>query len=68
MELTKDKKCDTVAIGLKLNKRTDADILSAVGGPDTRQKELRRYMRVGLLELNRRREIKRKKREKAASI
>lgn len=48
-------------IGLKLNNKTDADILSAVGGMDTRQHELKRLVRVGIKELTyrrRKRELK----------
>ncbi len=37
-----------VYIGLKLNKKTDADILKAIGGRDTRHNELKRLMRLGL--------------------
>ncbi len=58
--LTKPKKQESLAVGLKLNKKTDCDILLAVGGPETRQTELKRYMRIGLKELNRRREKKKK--------
>ena len=58
--LTKPKKQETIAVGLKLNKKTDSDILSAIGGPETRQTELKRYMRIGLKELNRRREKKKR--------
>ena len=58
--LLKPKKQESLAVGLKLNKKTDADILLAVGGPETRQTELKRYMRMGLKELNRRREKKKK--------
>ncbi len=36
--------------GLKLNNKTDADILSAIGGMDTRQEELKRLIRIGLEE------------------
>lgn len=52
------KKADAVYIGLKLNKRTDADILEAIGGCDTRQAELRRFIRIGMKELELRRERK----------
>ncbi len=58
--LVKAKKQESVAVGLKLNKNTDSDILKAVGGSETRQAELKRYMRIGLKELNRRREKKKK--------
>lgn len=58
--LVKPKKQESLAVGLKLNKKTDADILLKVGGPETRQAELKRYMRIGLKELNRRREKKKK--------
>ncbi|MEE0944867.1 MAG: hypothetical protein UIM24_05395 [Clostridia bacterium] len=36
--------------GLKLNNKTDADILSAIGGVDTRQEELKRLIRIGIEE------------------
>lgn len=36
--------------GLKLNNKTDADILAAIGGVKTRQKELKRLIRIGLEE------------------
>ena len=58
--LTKPKKQIAHAVGLKLNKKTDADILLKIGGPETRQTELKRYMRLGLKELNRRRENKKR--------
>ena len=52
---TKEKKMPkSTYIGLKLNKRTDADILEAIGDRDTRQAELKRLMRIGMEELARR--------------
>lgn len=51
-------------IGLKLNNKTDADILSAIGGIDTRQKELKRLIRIGIKELQRRRAIKAKRKNR----
>ncbi len=43
-----EKKEEIIHIGWKLNKRTDADILEAIGGPDMRQGELKRLLRIGL--------------------
>lgn len=37
-------------VGLKLNNKTDADILSAIGGVDTRHSELKRLIRIGIEE------------------
>lgn len=45
------KKANAVYIGLKLNKRTDADILNAIGPEAVRQKELKRLIRLGMSEL-----------------
>ena len=36
--------------GLKLNNKTDADILSAIGGVDTRQERLKSLIRIGIEE------------------
>lgn len=35
-------------IGLKLNNRTDADILEVIGGVEERQAEIKRLMRIGM--------------------
>lgn len=39
-----------VYVGLKLNKRTDADILDAIGSETVRQQELKRLIRLGICE------------------
>ncbi len=41
-------KSEVVYVGLKLNNKTDADILGVIGGVDKRQKELKRLIRLGL--------------------
>ncbi len=46
------KKPDVIYVGLKLNKKTDADILSEIGESTTRQVELKRLIRLGLKEQN----------------
>lgn len=64
MEITvpeEKKKPDIIYVGLKLNKKTDADILSEIGESTTRQIELKRLIRVGIKELNHRREVKKKR-------
>lgn len=49
-------------IGLKFNKNTDADILEAIGSDRcTRQEELRKLLRAGILEEKRRRSARIKK-------
>lgn len=49
-------------IGLKFNKHTDADILEAIGEDrSARQDELRRLLRAGIAEAERRRGIRMKK-------
>lgn len=56
---TKEKKPPkSTYVGLKLNKRTDADILEAIGDRTVRQAELKRLMRIGMEELARRRKRK----------
>ena len=47
---------DVIYIGLKLNRRTDADIIEAIDS--NRQLELKRLMRIGIRELDRRRAAK----------
>ncbi len=42
---------EAIYVGLKLNKRTDADILSEIGEGTTRQIELKRLIRLGMKEL-----------------
>lgn len=49
---TEEKKPAVVYVGLKLNNKTDADILAAIGDLDKRQKELKRLIRLGLKKLN----------------
>lgn len=41
---------DIAYAGLKLNYKTDADILAAIGGAEKRQEELKRLIRIGLEE------------------
>lgn len=56
MEITAtetDKKPDVIYVGLKLNKKTDSDILSEIGESTTRQIELKRLIRMGMRELER---------------
>lgn len=49
---------DVIYVGLKLNRRTDADIIEAIDS--NRQLELKRLMRIGMRELDRRRAAKSK--------
>ena len=59
--ITEEKKRpDVIYVGLKLNKKTDADILSEIGESTTRQIELKRLIRLGLKEQSNRQDIKKK--------
>lgn len=51
---------EAIYVGLKLNKRTDADILSEIGEGTTRQVELKRLIRLGMKELGHCREDKKR--------
>lgn len=55
------KRPDVIYVGLKLNKRTDADILAEIGESTTRQIELKRLIRIGIKELESRREERKKR-------
>lgn len=58
---TEKSKRSVIYVGLKLNKKTDADILSEIGESMERQIELKRLIRIGIKELNHRREIKKRR-------
>lgn len=58
---TEKSKRSVIYVGLKLNKKTDADILSEIGESTERQIELKRLIRIGIKELNHRREIKKRR-------
>lgn len=59
--ITEEKKRpDVIYVGLKLNKRTDADILSEIGESSTRQIELKRLIRLGMKEQSGIKEAKKK--------
>lgn len=59
--ITEEKKRpEVIYVGLKLNKKTDADILSEIGESTTRQIELKRLIRLGLKEQSNRQDIKKK--------